>query len=60
MKTDLMDILELGKLISLVEANGEINQYSKELIDYIDMLHKKISTLEMHMEHFHDTSKKFV
>jgi hypothetical protein len=60
MKTELKDAMELGKLIELVEANGKRNQYSKELIDYIDMLHKKISTLEMHMEHFHDTSKKFV
>lgn len=60
MKTQIKDVIELGKLIRLVEANGQDNQYSKELWRYIDLLHNKIKSMGMQMEQIYEISKKFI
>lgn len=60
MKIETKDIIEIGKLVRLVEANGPDNQYSKELIQYLDLLHNSIKNLEMRMEQICEISKRFI
>jgi len=60
MKTEIKDALEMGKLIKLIQSETDINQYSRELITYLDMLHNRIRTLEMYMEQMYDITKKFI
>jgi hypothetical protein len=57
MKTDLKNMIEVGKLVELVKTDNESGQYRKELINYLDLLHHRIKTLEMKIEFINDIAK---